>query len=229
MLQDLGTIEVEDGVDENGTEKRSPFHSHPMAAESIAEPPVTVARVGCMDINDTVTFYMASYGWKYKRLLIENTDGRPITVNDVVTQLHDHLNQPILPNLNQQTLHKDLIILLKKHLIPRSTGTEPMRAPDEIFFEGVNPTSLENRATLSISTFALGTGAPETTIEEFWARQRERASSIQPYQPYAKVDPAVCIHCLSKRETYSHSTPTPTLKTLRLAISPFDPCTPIRL
>ncbi|KAF2276516.1 uncharacterized protein EI97DRAFT_433350 [Westerdykella ornata] len=169
VLGELSEIEVEDGVDENGTEKLSPFLSHPIAAESIAQPPVSVAYVHSSDISAGVHFYMCTYGFEYKGFLIENTDGRPITVKDVVTGFHDHLDQP---------WHKQILITYKKNAIPNPTGTAPVSAtentgrtqPPVIFLKHIHAQTLNDRAWLNISTFLIGELG--ISVEEFWARRK---------------------------------------------------------
>jgi hypothetical protein len=87
------SIELDDGLYKDGTERRQPFLSSSLAAESLADPPVSRVAVLLEDVLQSQSFEMESDKYPYEPLTIENADGRPVTVGDFVVQLHAHFEE----------------------------------------------------------------------------------------------------------------------------------------
>jgi hypothetical protein len=104
VLWSVEKINIESGLNKDGTEKRQPFLSHPLAMESLADPPVIRLQLSSVDLYEVKHFYMLSESYSDEPVIIENTDGRPITFTDFVTEAHKYLSQ-----------HKDALVLCRKN------------------------------------------------------------------------------------------------------------------
>lgn len=100
VFESLESVEVEDRVDEHGTERRLPFVSHPIAAESVAKPPLhhmILISAECSEASSGDSMLPDSY--EITHGTIDNADGSPLTLRDFVTGVNFYLN-----------IHKELIV-----------------------------------------------------------------------------------------------------------------------
>jgi hypothetical protein len=89
----LEHVELDDGFYKDGTERRKPFFSSDVAEVSLADPPASHMTVLLQDVLESQFLEMNSDKYPYEPLAIHNTDGKPITIKDFVTQLHAHFNE----------------------------------------------------------------------------------------------------------------------------------------
>src|SRR5690242_377954 len=65
IFGDLQDIEIVSGTNEHGHEMRTPLFEHPMAAQSLARPPLSRVKVSSMDITEAQTFNVVSEDFVY--------------------------------------------------------------------------------------------------------------------------------------------------------------------
>lgn len=102
----LGSVEdiyIETGLHEDGTERRHPFLSHPLAMEPLTVPPGSRIEIGSENISSAMHFHLAPEDYPYELHTIENTDGSPVTIKDFFIQVHKYLCQ-----------HRDVLIRYRK-------------------------------------------------------------------------------------------------------------------
>jgi hypothetical protein len=151
----------------------SPFFSHPLASESIADPPVSRLEVRIQSLVEKHRYDKASQ-WRYTPpdpLIIEPTHSNYVTFYDFVTQVHWYMNA-----------HKQEIITVKAELYgglpdsgddwqptvinaPSKFGGK-MPANTRFFFDNVDDVSAGGKIVLDVEIFAVGEDG--RSAEEFW-------------------------------------------------------------
>ncbi|KAH4230280.1 hypothetical protein HBI06_087200 [Parastagonospora nodorum] len=175
ILWSVEEITIESGLNKDGTEKRQPFLSHPLAMESLADPPVIRLQLSSVDLYEAKHFYILSESYSDEPVVIENTDGRPITFTDFVTEAHKYLSQ-----------HKDALVLCRKNAgfsnpppPGEFVGPSPLCAfytPIEhnLFFKSAFGVECPQGFIVDIGTFMEGERG--RSAEAFWKSQREMAA-----------------------------------------------------
>jgi hypothetical protein len=120
-------IQVEDGINDDGTPRLTSSLSHAIAAEPIAETPLTHLLLQAMDIDD----------YSHEQMNVNNEDESPITVRDFVVLAHAHLGA-------------------YKYDIPRNMSKPPRRTGRLVFKWAGSTTSDNGIVTVKIWTFMEG-------------------------------------------------------------------------
>lgn len=174
----LDDIAIADGVDKNGTERSLPFASHPVADESLAEPPISRLHVSSIDVQEAIGFYTAPDDYRYQLLLIENADGRPISLKQFVTEVHIHLNE-----------HKPLILDYRKPFLTNALGnsleladrgmvsSQGTRGEPELLFKNASASGSGDDMYVNVSTFVVGEFGKNA--KAYWDGQRATMAAIQ--------------------------------------------------
>lgn len=63
-------ITIESGLNKDSTRQRQPFLSHPLAMESLADPPVSRLRLKSTDMFEAKFLYMLSDSYSYEPFII---------------------------------------------------------------------------------------------------------------------------------------------------------------
>lgn len=178
-------IEIQDGLEEDGTERRSSFATHPIAAESIAQPPLSRIQVVSGDCSEARSYRLVPESYPLDIHTVENADGSPLTVRDFVIGVKRHLNKhkPLITGVRlmthgnpelRPTRNTDIPLIHMKPNNDWDTGDGPINEPPPvpIFFHLASGDEL-----VIICTWAAGEmGVSEET---FWARQRSSARYFQ--------------------------------------------------
>jgi len=175
-------ITIEYGLEKDGTEKRQPFLSHPLAMESLADPPVSRLQLSSVDLYEAKHFHVLSESYLDEPLIIENTDGRPITFTNFVTEAHNYLGR-----------HKDALVLWRKtagfsNPPPPGENVGPssfcaLYTPGEhnLFFKSASGVECPQGFFVDIGTFMEGERGRSN--EALWKSQRE----IPAYAPLRRA------------------------------------------
>lgn len=172
-----------------------PFLDHPLASESLAFPPLKRAHVSirACEQREDCWFVAKHEGCWYPKapgpFLIENPDGRPLTIKDFVLQLHPNLKahkEDIIEAERQQYGGLVHVIEQGAHMVSLQSYDahgEPEEvtfpAAGEFWFSGFHwPRLNGDEARLQVTLFVdgqriMGYGTRIST-DEFWNRQRTR-------------------------------------------------------
>jgi len=178
VFGNIEDIKIEDGP-HNGVTDLSPFFSHPIASDSIAQPPLNRLVVYSRECTDKHIFDYDNEGHQYQPpdpLVIERLDGNPITVNDFVTQVHYYLNT-----------HKEVIIEYLKNfrsaVVDLGNGRKtvhlgPVQNPvapqdNEFYFSNAWETATNPEFTPKLYVSLYVVGGHGISLERFWEMQRQ--------------------------------------------------------
>lgn len=178
LFDKVDTAEVEDGLEKDGTERRKLLHSHTIATESLAEPPIYKMTIDSLELNDAVTFMSAPKHVSRAHVAIRSPSDGPMTIWDFVVAVQGYLSQ-----------NEELIRAYRTPFIPAgiedgkdvrlavedtTTATQKTGQQPDFFFSYARIDTIGDRAAVSVRTFA--TGEFGCTAEEFCARQRRNAT-----------------------------------------------------
>lgn len=97
LLGSATDIEIESGLNEDGTERYQPFLLDPVATENVTITPTSRLRVLRIDLSDTDDYHNEGREEdeqiEYEDLTIEIADGSPITYKDFVIKTHEYFSQ----------------------------------------------------------------------------------------------------------------------------------------
>jgi hypothetical protein len=168
VYRPLDEIKIEDGLHKNGTKRHRAFLSDSTASKSLAEPPLCSATVMAMDVLMAKQFGLAPADYQYDALLIQSTDGSPLTIKDFVVRVHAHIREHkrLIVNYKQATGRRNSIV---PDTAEKLSTTEP-----GLFISSVTTHFPEGKLLIGVNCFLEGEYG--TTAEEFWKRQQTRAS-----------------------------------------------------
>jgi hypothetical protein len=165
--------------------------THPIASESLANPPLTRLRVSLYDCEDKQSReYLSGYEEEEcyqppESTAIENADGSPITVKDFVIRVHDYINtnKKELIDVKTEIYQWGGIVDLGGGL--RAVEVDPERAvtttlPEnaKFFFQKVwYVQTYQECMRLHVAIWVVGEIG--TSEETFWAIRRKAASTHQ--------------------------------------------------
>jgi hypothetical protein len=163
ISQSLDAIQVETGLDEHAIERRQLFSSSDIATQSLAEPPLCRATILFMDVLDAQQFSFTHRKYPYEPVVLENPDGRPLTIGDFVRAAHGHLQE-----------HVAIVGQYKK-----STGLAGRGVEDEprLFVRKVASYAVGDEVAITVNVFADGEGG--TSEKVFWEQARGMADKAR--------------------------------------------------
>ncbi|KAH7067979.1 hypothetical protein BKA63DRAFT_520877 [Paraphoma chrysanthemicola] len=192
-------IEIQTGLHPDGTEERLPFLSHPLAMESLTDPPVKRVTIRSEDIASGKHFYMVDENYQDDNPTFENVDGSSITVKDFVIHVHSYLckhRDTILffrktVGFNKYPLPPDAIIGSGSRISFYTPGKH------DLFLKRASSSTFSDPLIVSISTFLEGEIA--ISADAFWKSQRAIADwtaerRAHPAEPWVAPEPR-CAYC----------------------------------
>jgi hypothetical protein len=120
-----------------------------------------------MDVLMAKQFGLAPADYQYDALLIQSTDGSPLTIKDFVVRVHAHISEHkrLIVNYKQATGRRNSIV---PDTAEKLSTTEP-----GLFISSVTTHFPEGKLLIGVNCFLEGEYG--TTAEEFWKRQQNRA------------------------------------------------------
>jgi hypothetical protein len=171
IFGDLANIEVEEGLDDNGIERRSPLSSHTIATESLTSPPIYKLEMSSGDL-DSFMFHGRSEEESPQTCMTSDT---PITILDFVTAAHAFFKQHEVgirasrtPFADRGAEHRKLV---NKFVYGTFVETEDTGVHPDFYFKGIwSNQKGEDVGLVSLRTVA--TGEFGRTNERLWEIQR---------------------------------------------------------
>jgi hypothetical protein len=167
VFDDVSVIEVVEGLNDDGTEQRKLLHSHPIATESLADPPIYKMSIDSLDLSDAVTFMFAPKESAQSHSIIRSPEDGPITIFEFVREVHIYLNQ------SEDAIRAYRTPFLRTGIEDWSIETD--KHPD-FFFDSARANIVGDEASVSIRTFAVG--EIMCSAEKWCARQRKHAAGL---------------------------------------------------
>jgi hypothetical protein len=182
VLATLDNIEIATGPYDQTT--NVPLFGHPLADESIADPPFSrideVCIAECLD--KVVIRHEIPEEYRYKpppALTINNEDGNPITLGQFVTQTHAYLNIHIE---ELKRAKGELYGKVEEGTLNRSYSDKPYLPPNIAFFFS-KVSAVQIGQIVRISTHVFAEGQDFRSTDQFWAtRLRQAHSHERPHK-----------------------------------------------
>jgi hypothetical protein len=175
----LEAIEIDDGLNKDGNERRKPFLSSDVAETSLADPPVSHVTIRLQDVRESQSFEMDSDKHPYEPLTIRNADEKPITINDFVTQLYAHFQEHRAYIYRYQDtmwrLTTSGVVDFARHA---DVLNEKESAQPKLFFRWAFSRICEGTLAISVKTMIEGE-LGGTGDEVLWHRQRNCAAACR--------------------------------------------------
>jgi hypothetical protein len=161
-------IELDDGVNDDGTERRVPFMSSALVNESLADPPISHVSILLQDVHESQSFEYFDTKYPYTPLTIHNADKTPITIKDFVEQVHAHFAEHYTYMLRyQEAMNHSAVIAA------RGNGTQLT-----LFFRWALSRVCEDTLAVSVKTMMQGEQGGHGD-ERLWKRQRMCAAGCR--------------------------------------------------
>ncbi|KAF2820488.1 hypothetical protein CC86DRAFT_360193 [Ophiobolus disseminans] len=174
-------VEIEDGLDEDGTERRQPFFSDPTAAESLAEPPISSVLINSADIIKYKASVYAPDGYRYHGKLLENENAQSITIKDFVVAAHAHIYEYLGTIVDYR---RDMRLDSDSGIVEQELIDEP-----DVLFKAAACYAVAHETAGTISTFI--TNEDSMTIEAFWESRRSDAVTLRELRDAYRADRAM--------------------------------------
>ena len=154
-----------------------PLFSHPLADESVANPPFTRINVCISECLNKVDIRMEEYQYKPPpALIIDNEDGKPITLGQFVAQTHAYLNLYIEELKQAKGELYGKVSVNEDGIWTRTISDEPYLPPNiAFFFKRVFAVQIGQIVRFSTQCFAEGENFLST--DQFWTTQSRLAHS----------------------------------------------------
>lgn len=162
ILENPQETKIVSGTDEHGEQMYIPLFEHPIARQSLVQPPqnrVEILSQDALDARDCIArepgvipedFEFTNF-FDYTSLVIEHEDGSPVTVGEFVIQVHEHMNK--FKDIITHSKDRDFWLEVGK----RSKDNEGNEQEDlqqglKVWFKEAESQTLEGRVCIVVST-----------------------------------------------------------------------------
>jgi hypothetical protein len=162
ILEDPQETKIVSGTNEHGEQMYIPLLEHPIARQSLVQPPqnrVEILSQDALDARDCTArepgripedFEFTNF-FEYTSLVIEHEEGSPVTVGEFVVQVHEHMNK--FKDIITHSKDRDFWLEVgKKSKDNESNDQEDLQQGLKVWFKEAESKTSEGRVCIVVST-----------------------------------------------------------------------------
>jgi hypothetical protein len=162
ILENPQETKIMSGINEHGEQMHIPLLEHPIARQSLVQPPQNRVEILSQDALDARECTAREPGripedfeftnfFEYTSLVIEHEDGSPVTVGEFVVQVHEHMNK--FKDVITHSKDRDFWLEVgKKSKDNESNDQEDLQQGLKVWFKEAESKTLEGRVCIVVST-----------------------------------------------------------------------------